>query len=389
MIICTHCGAPHIYIYFNDGKKRTQLKCKVCKSTFQIQKRYRKSKKDFDLNCPYCGYKLYEWKVKDKLTIYKCGNKKCDLRQSRLKSLSPAERMMQKLTPTHFKLNYQYREYHLTEEDLKHSEPEYDTKVNLSKIYSSSKMLGLILSLHVSFSLSSRKTALFINQMYGEPISGQTVLNYAKAAAPYCHKFNMENKGSINNLIAGDETYIKVKGKHHYIWFFISIKTRQIIAYHVSDSRDTEPAITAMLEAIRTARKDQRITMVVDGNPSYGAGRHYINNEHETHKNKKEEYKLKLINVIGLKNQDAVSTKYRAFKQIIERLNRTYKQHSRVAAGFNTFNGAVSHTALFVTHYNFLRPHNKLSFNVPAPLPILKNCRTLPERWLKIISLAA
>ena len=389
LIICSHCGAPHQYIYFNDGKKRTQLKCKVCNGTFKIHKRFRKSRKDIDLYCPYCRGKLYEWKVRNKLTIYKCGNKKCDLRQSNLKSLSPAEKMMQKLSPTHFKLNYQYREYHLTEEDLMHSEPKYDTKVNLSKIHSSDKLLGLILSLHVSFSLSSQKTALFINQIYGRKISGQTVLNYAKSAAPYCHKFNMKNKGPINNLIAGDETYIKVKGKHHYIWFVISIKKRQIIAYHVSDSRDTQPAITAMLEAIRTARIDQRITLVVDGNPSYGAGRHYINNEHETHKKRKEEYKLKLIKVIGLKNQDEVSAKYRPYKQIIERLNRTYKQHSRVAGGFNTFNGAVSHTALFVTHYNFLRPHNKLSFNVPAPLPSLSNCRTLPERWIKIISLAA
>ena len=41
----------------------------------------------------------------------------------------------------------------------------------------------------------------------------------------------------------------------------------------------------------------------------------------------------------------------------MERLNRTYKYHIRPAHGFNCDNGAVALTTLFVTHYNFLRPH--------------------------------
>lgn len=395
LIQCPHCGAPHYYIYFNDGKKRTQLKCKVCKHTFQIKKRFRKSKKDFELYCPYCGNKLYKWKIKNKLTIYKCGNKKCDFRQAKLKSLSPAEKMMQKLTPTHFKLNYQYREYHFSEDDLKHSVPKSisKTRVNLSKIHSSNNMLGLILSLHISFALSARKTALLMNQIFGAKISGQTVLNYAEAAAPYCHKFNMDNKGSIDKILAGDETYIKVKGKHHYIWFFISTKKRKIVSYHVSDSRKTKPAIIAMLEAIRTAKKTQTITIVTDGNPSYIAGMHFINNEFKEKSkrngNETKIDKLKHIKVIGLKNLDETSTKYRSFKQIIERLNRTYKQNAKAAAGFNSFNGAVSLTTLFVTHYNFLRPHSSLNYNVPIAFPALNDCRTIQEKRLKILSLAA
>jgi len=303
--------------------------------------------------------------------------------------------MIQKMTPSHFKLNYQYREYHFTEDDLKHSVPKAlnDTRVNLSKIHSSNNMLGLILSLHISFAINAKKTALLMNQIFGAKISGQTVRNYAEAAAPYCHKFNMDNKGPIDNILAGDETYIKVMGKHHYIWFFISPKKRKIVAYHVSDSRETGPAITAMLEAIRTAKKDQIITIVTDGNPSYIAGMHFINNYFKE-KNKKngeknETDKLKHIKVIGLKNLDETSTKYRVFKQIIERLNRTYKQNAKAAAGFHSFNGAVSLTTLFVTHYNFLRPHSTLSYNTPIPLPVLNDCRTLQEKWLKILSLAA
>ena len=297
--------------------------------------------------------------------------------------------MMQKLTPTHFKLNYQYREYHFTEEDLIHSQPKPQNKsrVNLSKIHSSDNLLGLILAIHISFAMSARKTALFLRLVFGVKVSGQTILNYAEAASYYCHKFNMNNKGPIDDISAGDETYIKIKGKHHYVWFFVSSKSRKITAYHVDNSRKTLPATIAMLEAIRTAKKDQKITLITDGNPSYPAGLHFINNEHEIYKNKIN--KIKHIKVIGLQNLDKDSEDNRKFKQIIERLNRTYKQNSKAAAGFNTMNGAVALTTLFVTHYNFLRPHMTLDYNTPVPLHRLNKCQTIQEKWLKILSLAA
>ena len=34
--LCRVCGAPAEYLYFNDGKKRSQLKCKVCSSLSQV-----------------------------------------------------------------------------------------------------------------------------------------------------------------------------------------------------------------------------------------------------------------------------------------------------------------------------------------------------------------
>ena len=197
----------------------------------------------------------------------------------------------------------------------------------------------------------------------------------------------MNNKGNIDDISAGDETYIKIKGKHHYVWFFVSSNKRKITAYHISDSRDTQPAMTAMIEAIRTAKQDQKITLITDGNPSYPAGLHFINNEHEKYKNRNN--KIKHIKVIGLQNIDKDSQDNRKFKQIIERLNRTYKQNAKAAAGFNTLNGAISLTTLFVTHYNFLRPHMALGYQAPVPINDLNTCRTIQEKWLKIISLAA
>ena len=120
-----------------------------------------------------------------------------------------------------------------------------------------------------------------------------------------------------------------------------------------------------------------------DLNPSYPAGIHYLNSladDNPTIQHKK---------VIGLQNLDTESTEWRALKQLIERLNRTFKYHVRPAAGFNSFNGAVALTTLFVTNYNFLRPHMSLDYQPPVPLPELQTIATIQGKWTKILSLAA
>jgi len=49
----------------------------------------------------------------------------------------------------------------------------------------------------------------------------------------------------------------------------------------------------------------------------------------------------------------------------------------------------VALTTLFVTHYNFLRPHMSLNYLPPIPVQELKALPTIQARWIKILSLAA
>jgi transposase-like protein len=263
-----------------------------------------------------------------------------------------------------------------------HSAPEKPI-VELTKIHNSENVLGLILAFYVSFAVPARKTAAILKSVFNIKVSYQTVLNYAAAAAFYCHNFNLQHKGPIDSISAGDETYIRVLGKHQYVFFFISSKNLKITAYHVADNRGTQPAVIAMNEAIRTAAPGQQNILVTDGNPSYPAGIHFLNAQNGNPP------AIQHRKVIGLQNLDAESTEWRAFKQLIERLNRTYKYHVRPAAGFNSNNGAVVLTTLFVTHYNFLRPHMSLLYKPPVHLPELQTITTLQGKWAKILSLAA
>lgn len=280
-----------------------------------------------------------------------------------------------------FKINYQYRDYHFQIGELKVAEPDKPT-VALHRIHNDINIFALILTLHISYAITARKTAHMLKNIWDIGVSYQTVLNYVQTAAYHCHKFNLKHKGSINDVNAGDETYVKVKGVWHYVWLFICSTSKKITAYHFSDNRGAKAAITAMLEAVRTADKEQDITLVTDGNPSYQAGLHFINANNE-------QLNLSLKTVIGLQNLDKESEEYRPYKQIVERLNRTYKYHLQAQNGFGSINGAVAKLILFVTHYNFLRPHKSLGYKTPVELPELSGFDRIQNKWVKIIALAA
>ena len=199
-------------------------------------------------------------------------------------------------------------------------------------------------------------------------------------AAFHCHKFNSKFKGKVDSTQAGDETYIKINGKQNYTFFFICSKSLKITAYHLDSSRNTLPATIAINEAIKTAKPNQKFVLITDGNPSYQHAVHFLNKHFDQ--------KLNLTNVIGLQNLDSVSEQFRPFKQLIERLNRTYKFHMRAANGFQSKNGAISLTTLFVTFYNFLRPHMSLKYQSPIKLEALENIDTLQGRWASILQSA-
>lgn len=370
---CLNCGAPSKYLYFNNGKKRTQLKCKICSASSPLNRRYRTAPKYY---CPYCQHPLYRWKEQPDCTFYKCGQDSCRFYLANKKKLNFAERLLFSFRPSQFKLRYQFREYHFTPAQLRHSAPDKNL-VNLSHIRQTLSTLVLALTFHVSFALSARKTALILRSVFGIPLSYQTVLNYAQSAAYYCHLFNLAYKGTPDNISAGDEFYIKIAGKQAYTFLFIS--GHKIMAYQVADSRDTLPAVISIQETIRTARPDQALTIVSDGNPSYAAGILFINQTREN--------PLVHKKVMGLQNLDAESEEYRTFKQLIERLGRTYKHHIRPANGFTAKHGAVTLTTLFVTHYNFLRPHMALDYAVPIEIKELQDIPRLQDKWAKIIQM--
>ncbi|HPW35565.1 MAG TPA: hypothetical protein PK922_03770 [Syntrophorhabdus sp.] len=41
-VLCPLCHAPHEYLYYNDGKKRIQLLCKIYNEIFRVERQFQK-----------------------------------------------------------------------------------------------------------------------------------------------------------------------------------------------------------------------------------------------------------------------------------------------------------------------------------------------------------
>lgn len=372
---CPKCGAPSEYLYANNGDKG-QFQCKVCSCLFSDKNRF---SKEAILKCPHCSKTLEKIKERKDFHVFKCKNDDCPYYQKKRNGMSSKEKKRFKQDPQAFKLRYIYRQFHIDFQPLSKESPEVPN-VDLSKIYTSPHTLGLILTYHVNYGLSARKTAAIMQDVHGVLISHQTILNYEKSVAlllkPYVDHYPYE----LSDQFCGDETYIRVNGRWHYLFFFFDAVKKIILSYPVSPNRDTNTAIRAIDEVLQKMNEiPENLTFVVDGNPIYLLAQHFF---------AQHDISFDVKQVIGLTNEDPVSTEYRPLKQIIERLNRTFKGNYRSTHGFGSEKGSVAFVTLFVAYFNFLRPHASLEGNVPVVNPQLQGIPTMPARWTKLIELA-
>jgi putative transposase len=293
-------------------------------------------------------------------------------------------RSQQKYNPN-FKLHYQYREHHISPNDLKSDRPSNQTGVDIRYIHHSYHTLGLVLTFSINFGLSSRVTREALKGLFGISLSHQTVINYINASAKHLSEYIDRQLPYPKATCAADETYVIVDGKWNYTWFIIDSKTRAICGYNLSQKRSMQPALALLHNCFGEPDLCKKPPdLVTDGNPSYDSAVMAYN---DLIKNKPDQ--LTKRTVIGLKNLDEESAEYRCFKQLVERLNRTYKYHTRPRAGFKSFDGAVSLTTLFVAFYNFMRPHYSRSKTPPVALRNLQEHELLPNKWVTLLEQAA
>ena len=375
-IYCPRCNAPHQYIYDNNGGKG-QFLCKVCDFSFSKGQHYQKS---ISFKCPHCNKTLEKIKTRKNFNIYKCKNDYCSFYQYNLAKMTKDEKKLFKDKPFKFKVRYIYREQNHNFIPLSKKSPVIP-KVNLSKIYSSPYVLGLILTYYANYGISARKVAGIMKDIHNIDISHQTVLNYADAVSKYIKPYIDNYPYNLSNSFCGDETYLKIKGKWQYLFFFFDAVKKIILAYRISPNRDTLSAIKALDDTLQKIKNiDQGLTFVVDGNPIYLLAQQYF---------AQNGINFDIRQVIGLTNLDPISKEYRPLKQIVERLNRTFKREYKNKYGFNSSAGSEAFTTLFVAYFNFLRPHSALEDKrVPVIIPELINISNMPGKWIALIALA-
>ena len=158
--------------------------------------------------------------------------------------------------------------------------------------------------------------------------------------------------------------------------------SRSIIGYQVSDNRGVGPCILAMRMALKHFKElPDKFKFIADGYSAYPLAAQQFFREFG------DKFKFDITQVIGLTNDDEVSKEFRPYKQMIERLNRTYKASYRPTNGFDNIDGANYDLALWVAYYNFLRPHKHNNYKVLNDVDILKGADNMPGKWQLLIYL--
>ncbi len=373
---CPRCNAPSIFLYKNNGSKG-QLMCKVCSTKFSPEESRHSSIK---LRCPHCMHALVPKKDRKHFIVHKCVNPKCSYYLHNLKKVDKKD-LDEDYGKNKYKLHYIYREFVVDffKMDIT-TLPKNASSLKFTK--NNAYIMSLCLSYRVNLQLSLRKTAQALKDIHGIQISHQMVANYCKTAAlcikPFVDTYPYE-KGAV---FTADETYIKVRGIKGYIWFIMNAATRAIIGYQVSDNRGVGPCIMAMRMAFQHLEQlPSKFRFIADGYSAYplAAQQFFIK-----YKNK---FMFDITQVIGLTNDDEVSKEFRPYKQMIERLNRTYKASYRPTNGFDNYDGANYDLALWVAYYNFLRPHKHNHFKPLVENDIIKNGDNMPGKWQLLIFL--
>jgi len=372
--VCPYCGATHDYIYDNTGG-RGQYLCKVCASLFNKMEPSR----DDEPYCPFCMSKLLLIKKRKTFDVYRCHNTDCPYRKKKLTTMTTEQKALFKKSPYLFKLRFIYRKFHFVFTPLSKNN-EYVPTVDLPKITASPHVLGLILTYHVNYGIPLRKTAALMFDVHGVKISHQTIANYCYAVAPRIKPFIDHYPYELSHSFCGDETYIKVHGKWQYIFFFFDSIKKIILSYRVRKNRDYQSAILAVNDVLVKFKEiPQNLNLVTDGNPIYLLAQQWF---------AQHGISFDVTQVIGLTNDDPVSAQYRPLKQIIERLNRTFKVNYKPTTGYGAQSGAIASVTLFVAYFNFLRPHTGLDGQIPALIPELQTLPNMPAKWLRLIKMS-
>ena len=373
---CPYCGASNEYLYDNNGQNK-QFLCKACKNTFTIKTTPRDTTEFY---CPHCGRKLEAHHDRSGYIVYVCLNRKCSYyKESKENAKNNPD--VYKTSSKQFRYHYHYRQFKFNIEEVKEACKDKETKVDLSKIHVDPNVLGLILTYYINYGMSSRKVSSVLKDVHGINLSHQTVMNYASSVSKIVKPYIDNYPYKLGSTLSGDETYVKVKGKQNYVFFFSDPVSKIITSYDINEKRDTKCAVISIYKCLSKYKElPKDLTLISDANPIYNAAQLFF---------EMIDIKFDLHQVVGLTNKTEDSIKYRSIKQIEERLNRTYKQNYYGTNGYETLESANEYMVLYVTFFNFLRRHSSLKFKTPVDDNLFEQQDLMPDKWLKLINLAS
>lgn len=185
-----------------------------------------------------------------------------------------------------------------------------------------------------------------LKQMYTNYPSDSTVYEWIDRFTKQAISKAKEFKPEVGDVWVADETVLKIGGKNIWFWDLIDVKTRYLLASHLSTSRTQYDARLLMAKAARKAGKPPK-RIITDQLAAYIEGVGWNFGKEAVHTAAK-----KLTASPGT--------------QLIERFHSTLKARTKVMRGLKSLESAKNILQGWLVHYNYLRPHEALDDKTPA-----------------------
>lgn len=194
--------------------------------------------------------------------------------------------------------------------------------------------------------LSLADIARQLDITYQNPVDRSTIYRWLTKFTGEAIRLLEPLKPKVSNTWVADETAIKFNSQLFWVWDIIDYQTRFLLATYLSPHRGTNEARTLMERAAKRANKAPK-RVVTDKLRAYLDG-------------------IELT--FGSDTQHIQSSPFDvdSDNNIIERMQGTIKDRTKVIRGFKTVPTAELILDGFLIHYNFFRPHMSLNGKTPA-----------------------
>jgi len=183
-------------------------------------------------------------------------------------------------------------------------------------------------------------------QQHDIVISDATAYNWVQRFSKLAIMEADKYKPDVGRLWVADETVIDIDGKNVWFWDMIDIKTRFLIASHMSYTRTTKDAEALMRQAYDRTGKIPRI-IYTDRLRAYLDG-------------------IELTFGADTEHRQGGPFDIEDNTNLIERFHSTIKSRTKVMRGLHTLESARFFMDGWLVHYNFFRPHMSLNDKTPA-----------------------
>ncbi|MGB7787291.1 IS6 family transposase [Methanoregula sp.] len=239
------------------------------------------------------------------------------------------------------------------------------------------KVITLTLDLYFK-GVSQRKIADHLKQFESVEVTQPTILIWIKKYLKLLGGYSEKYKADVGNIWHSDETtiFIKKDGEKKYyqwIWNVMDAKTRYLLACQVTETRFVKDARKPLRAAkgVTNVRPD---AIVTDGLQAY---KEAVKAEFYDHEAFIQNPHIRLKDFETKPNNN-----------ILERLNGTFRERTKVMRSFDSALGAEDFAAGMQTYYNYIRPHQGINGMTPAQMANIP-INLMGNRWETMIGLAA